>query len=172
VAAFESGLGDAVVLWAPHLYNGLAKGWKVAANTKLAGGAQPIVFVADKEFSDKNPELMAKFLRVYLRGINAIKKEGDKLLADYKRFYKDWAGMEMTDDMAKMDLVMHPVFAYDEQIKLFDPAKGKSQVEEWQLAILEFFTEQGRFKPEEKEKVLKTQYITDKFLKQVKQPVP
>lgn len=172
VAAFESGIGDAVVLWAPHLYNGLAKGWKVASNTKTAGGAQPIVIVADKEFADKNPEQIAKFLRVYLRGINAIKSEGVKLLADYKRFYKEWAGLEMTDEMAKMDLVMHPVFTYDEQLKLFDTAKGKSQVEEWQGAILDFFTEQGRFKPEEKEKVSKTPYITDKFLKLVKQPIP
>lgn len=172
VAAFESGIGDAVVLWAPHLYNGLNKGWKVASNTKTAGGAQPIVIVADREYADKNPEQISKFLRVYLRGINAIKKEGEKLLPDYKRFYKEWAGLEMTDEMARMDLVMHPVFTYEEQLKLFDSSKGKNQVEEWQLSILDFFTEQGRFKPEEKEKVLKTQYITDKFLKGVKMPIP
>ncbi len=53
------GIGDAVVLWAPHIYTGLGKGWKIAANTKTAGGAQPIVFIAEKEFTEKNPEVMA-----------------------------------------------------------------------------------------------------------------
>lgn len=80
--------------------------------------------------------------------------------------------MDMTDDMAKKDLVMHPIFNYEEQLKLFDSSKGPSTVQQWQSSILEFFTEQGRFKPEDKEKVLKTPYITDKFLKMVKQPIP
>jgi len=172
VAAFESGIGDAVVLWAPHLYTGLGKGWMVAGNTKTSGGAQPIVIIGEKEFCDKNPEIVAKFLRVYLRGINALKKDGVKLLPEYKRFYKEWAGLDMTDKMAEMDLTMHPVFNLEEQLKLFDASKGPSQVDQWQRAILDFFTAQGRFKPEEKEKVLKSNYITDKFLKQVKTPIP
>jgi ABC-type nitrate/sulfonate/bicarbonate transport system substrate-binding protein len=172
LAVFESGIGDAAVFWAPHLYTALAKGWTVAGNTKTCGGAQPIVIVGDKNYCDKNPETVAKFLRVYLRGINLLKKEGVNLLLDYKRFYKDWAGLEMTDEMAKLDIQMHPVFTYDEQLKLFDASKGPSTVEQWQLAILDFFTAQGKFKPEEKEKVLKVKYITDKFLKLVKQPTP
>ncbi|HYR02059.1 MAG TPA: ABC transporter substrate-binding protein [Syntrophobacteria bacterium] len=172
VAAFESGIGDAVVLWAPHLYTGLNKGWKVAGNTKTSGWAQPIVIIGEKEFCDKNPEIVAKFLRVYLRGINALKKEGVKLLPEYKKFYKDWAGLDMSDKMCELDITMHPLFTLEDQIKLFDASKGPSQVEIWQRAILDFFTAQGRFKPEEKEKVLKSNYITDKFLKQVKTPIP
>jgi NitT/TauT family transport system substrate-binding protein/sulfonate transport system substrate-binding protein len=172
VAAFESGVGDAVALWAPHLYDGLNKGWKIAADLKMCGVALPVVLIGEKEFCDKNPEMVAKFLRVFFRGVNHINREGDKLLPEYKRFYKEWAGMEMSDDMAKKDLVMHPIFTYEEQLKLFDSSKGPSTVQQWQSGILEFFTEQGRFKPEDREKVLKTPYITDKFLKMVKQPIP
>jgi len=172
VAAFEAGIGDAVVLWAPHIYTGLGKGWKIAANTKTAGGAQPIVFIAEKEFTEKNPEVMAKFLRVCMRVINQIKKDGEKLVPEYKRFFKDWAGMELTDESAKMDLLMHPVFTVEEQIKMFDDSAGPSNVHKWQQEILDFFTAQGRFKPEEKEKVMKSNYITGKFLKMVKTPIP
>lgn len=172
VAAFEAGIGDVVVLWAPHIYTGLGKGWKIAANTKTSGGAQPIVLIAEKEFSEKNPEIMAKFLRVYFRSINAIKKEGEKLVPEYKRFFKDWAGMDLSPESAKMDLLMHPVFTLEEQIKMFDTSAGPSDVQKWQQAILDFFTAQGRFKPEEKEKVMKSDYITGKFLKMVKTPIP
>ncbi len=172
VAAYESGVGDAVALWAPHLYTGMNKGWKIAGDIRSCGAALPITLIGDREFCDKNPEIVAKFLRIYFRGINMLRAEGDKILPEYKRFYKEWAGMEMDDDMARKDLTMHPVFTYDEQLKLFDNSKGESTVETWQKGILDFFTEQGKFKPEEKEKVLKSNYITDKFLKMVKQPIP
>jgi NitT/TauT family transport system substrate-binding protein/sulfonate transport system substrate-binding protein len=38
--------------------------------------------------------------------------------------------------------------------------------------IAEFFTAQGRFKPEELDKINKSGYVTDKFLKMVKTPIP
>jgi len=172
VLAFESGIGDAVVLWAPHLYTGLNKGWKVAGNTKTCGGAQPIVIIGEKEFCDKNPEIVARFLRVYLRGINALKKDGVKLLPEYRRFYKEWAGLDMSDRMCELDITMHPVFTLEEQLKLFDVSKGPSQVEQWLGPILDFFTARGKFKPEEKGKVLHSNCITNKFLKMVKSPIP
>jgi len=71
-----------------------------------------------------------------------------------------------------MDLLMHPVFTLEEQIKMFDDSAGPSNVHKWQQEILDFFTAQGRFKPEEKEKVMKSNYITGKFLKMVKTPIP
>ncbi len=174
VAAFEKGIGDMVVLWAPHMFTGMGKGWKVVSDVKAAGAALPIVLTGDKKFCDAHPDVVAKFLRIYFRGINVIKKEGVKILPEYKRFFKEWAGMDMSDAMLRQDFLMHPVFTYTEQLKLFaKPAKGgDSTVEAWQRAITEFFTEQGRFKPEERDKVLKTPYITDKFLKLVKQPIP
>jgi ABC-type nitrate/sulfonate/bicarbonate transport system substrate-binding protein len=171
VAAFESGIGDAVVLWAPHIYTGQAKGWKIISDIKGAGAALPIVLIGEKSFCEKNPELVAKFLHMYFRGINMLKREGVKLVPEYRRFLKEWAGMDITDEMARKDIEMHPVFTYEEQLKLFDNSKGPSQVERWETAIADFFTEQGKFKPAEKEKVLKTPYITDKYLKMVKQPI-
>jgi len=174
VAAFESGVGDMVVLWAPHQFTGMAKGWKIAGDVKTAGAALPLVLTGEKKFCDQNPQIVAKFLRIYLRGINLKNKEGNKLLPDYKRFYKEWAGMDLSDDMLKMDFEWSPVFNYAEQLKLFKkPAKGgDSTVESWQRIITESFTTLGRFKPEERDKALKTPYITDKFLKMVKQPIP
>jgi ABC-type nitrate/sulfonate/bicarbonate transport system substrate-binding protein len=169
--AFESGIGDAVVLWAPHLYTGLNKGWKVAGNTKNCGGVQPIVIIGEREFCDKNPEIVAKFLRVYLRGINELKKDGVKLLPEYRKFYKEWAGLDMSDRMCELDITMHPVFTYEEQCQLFDASKGPSQMEQWLGPILDFFTARGKVKPDERGKVLKSNCITDKFLKMVKSPI-
>jgi len=168
VAAFESGVGDAVVLWAPQMYTGMAKGWKVASDVKTAGGFIPIVLIGDKKFCDENPETVAKFLKVYFRGIDALKKDGVKLAPEYKKFLKTWAGMDMTDDQIKMDIQMHPVFTLDEQIKMFDASKGPSQIQKWQADLVKFFTSLGRLKAEEGEKLQAGSYINDKFLKMIK----
>lgn len=167
VAAFEKGIGDAVVLWAPQMYNGLKKGWKVASDVKKAGGFVPIVLIGDKEFCDKNPETVAKFLKIYFRGIDLIRKEGVKLAPDYSRFL-NWAGLRMTEEEAKMDLELHPVFTLQEQLKMFDSSNGPSQVQIWQKDLVKFFTDLGKLKPAEGEKLMTGFYITDKFLKMVK----
>ncbi len=167
VAAYEKGIGDAVVLWAPQMYNGMKKGWKIASDVKKAGGFVPIVIIAEKEFCDKNPEQVAKFLGVYFKGIDLIRKEGTKLSPDYSKFLR-WAGLKMTEEEAKMDLEMHPVFTLDEQIKMFDASKGTSQVAAWQKDLVTFFTELGRLKAEEGQKLQSGFYINDKFLKMVK----
>ncbi len=166
VAAFEKGIGDAVVLWAPQMYNGLKKGWKVASDVKTAGGFVPIVLIGDKEYCDKNPEEVARFLKVYFQGIDALRSEGVKLAPEYARFLK-WAGLNMTEDEAKMDLELHPVFTLQEQLKMFDASAGESQVQAWQKDLVKFFTELGKLKPAEGEKLLSGYYITDKFLKLV-----
>lgn len=166
VAAFEKGIGDAVVLWAPQMYNGLKKGWKVASDVKKAGGFVPIVLIGDKEYCDKNPEAVAKFLKVYFKGIDLLRKDGVKLSPDYTKFLK-WSGLNMTEDEAKMDLELHPVFTLEEQLKMFDSSKGESQVQAWQKDLVKFFTELGKLKPAEGEKLLTGYYITDKFLKMV-----
>lgn len=174
VAAFDSGIGDATVIWTPYMVTGIRKGWKVASNVKTAGSGAITILTGQKDFCDNNPEIVAKFLRVYLRGVKLIQNEGDKLLPDYKRFLKEWIGMELDDESLKIYFALHPVFNYEQQLALFKkPADGgDSPMEAIQRNLTETFTTLGRFKPEERDKALKTPYVTDKFLKMVKQPIP
>lgn len=174
MAAFEKGVGDAVVLWAPYTYTAESKGYKKISDLRMAGAALPITLIGEKEFCDKNPEVVAKFLRVYLRGVNYQRKHGShpEVVKLYQKFMKDWGGMDMSAEMAKKDIDDHPVWTLEEQLKLLDASKGESTAAMWQRLIAEFFTAQGRFKPEELEKVNKMGYVTDKFLKLVKTPIP
>ncbi|MBZ2171696.1 nitrate ABC transporter substrate-binding protein [Desulfovibrio sp. DS-1] len=166
LAAFEKGIGDAVVLWAPLLYNGLKKDWKVASDVRKAGGFVPIVLIGDKKFCDENPEVVARFLKIMFRGIDMLRQEGVGLTPEYTRFLK-WAGLQMAEDEARMDLLMHPVFTLEEQLRMFDASKGESQVQAWQKDLVKFFTGLGKLKPAEGEKLQPGLYITDKFLKMV-----
>ncbi|MCE5243869.1 MAG: ABC transporter substrate-binding protein [Desulfobacteraceae bacterium] len=173
VAAFEAGIGDIVSLWAPHMYTGLEKGWKVVGNIRHSGSALPLVLVGEPEFLEKNPETVAKFLQVFFRGIDMVKSTPvEKLVPDYKRFMQDYCGLEMSDAMCKLDIESHPVFSIDEQLKMFDNSNGPSVIEKWQMGVLDFFTSQGKLKKEDVAKVVDAKgvpnFVTDKYLKMAK----
>ena len=165
VAAFDSGKGDFVALWAPFMYTGLQKGWKVVASGDQVGANIPLLLVANKKFADEHPDMVVKFLDIYFQKIDEMKAKKGALAADYKAFLKDWAGMDMTLEDSKLDLEKHPVFTLEEQLKLMDSSKGPSEVHKWMEGIAVFFTDQGRFKAEERDKVLKSGFVNDKFLK-------
>ena len=154
VAAFDSGIGDFVCLWAPFTYTAVDKGWKEVANVDSANAAVPIVFIADRQFADKNPQVVAKFLRVMFRSINKLKEEGatPENVALFQKMYKDY-GMEYTADQAKKEIQTHPVYTIQEQLKMFDTAKGKSQTQGWELLIANFLHDNGRIKDAELAKI-------------------
>ncbi len=173
VAAFDSGIGDFVCLWAPFTYTAVDKGWKEVANVDSSNAAVPIVFIADKDFADKNPEVVAKFLRVMFRSIDKLKQEGatPENIALFQQMYKDY-GMEYTAEQAKKEIQTHPVYTLQQQLKMFDTSKGQSEVQRWELLIAEFLHNNGRLKDAEFDKVKKMDWITGKYLKMVKTPIP
>ncbi len=174
ISAFESGIGDFACLWAPFSYTAEEKGWKAVSDIDKCNAFLGLVLIGDKEFSDKNPEVVAKFLRMYLRGVNMLQKEGTspEMVKLYQEFLKDYCGLELSAQMAKTDLMAHPVYNLEEQLKLFDGSKGPSQAAVWQGMLAEFFASMGKLKPGELQKVSTSGYVTDKFLKQVKTPIP
>ncbi|MEW5722790.1 MAG: ABC transporter substrate-binding protein [Thermodesulfobacteriota bacterium] len=174
MAAFEKGIGDFACLWAPYTYQAEANGWIEVANVNKAGRALPISFIGDKDFCDKNPEVVAKWLRVMFRGINKLAEEGatEGNIKLFQRMYKEWAGMEYTYEQAKKDIEMHPVWKIEEQLKLFDTSKGESEAARWERLIAEWLHANGRLKDDELKKVSQGDWVTDKFLKMVEQPIP
>jgi NitT/TauT family transport system substrate-binding protein/sulfonate transport system substrate-binding protein len=172
LAAFTTGIGDGVGLWAPYMYRGEEQGWKVAATPKTCKQGLPIDIIADKKFADKNPEHVAKFIRIYLRTVNMLKSEPlESIVPEYRRFFLEWAGKEYSAEMALLDLQTHPVFNYKEQTALLDASKGPSAAQRWHTEIARFFTETGRITKDDLKKVENAAYCTDKFLKMVKTPI-
>jgi len=168
VAAFDSGEGDIVSLWAPFSMTGLSKGWKMAANAVQAGANIPLVWVTSKEFGDKNPEIVARFLKLYFQMIDRQKKETHQQAPMYQKFLKDWGGMDLSMDLVKLNIDLCPMYDLQENLKIFNDSKGPSIAYKQMSAIADFFTENKRLKPEERERVLKSPFITDKFLKMIK----
>lgn len=171
VGALSAGIGDGVALWSPHMLVGEEKGWKVAATPESCGAKLPIVLVAERNFADANPEIVAKFLRIYLRSVAMIRNEPvENIVPEYQRFFFEWVGKQYSAELARRDIESHPVFDLEEQLAIFDASSGKSTLQTWLGDIAHFFGAIGRITPEDVAKVEDARYATDKFLKLVKNP--
>lgn len=165
-----AGKVDALVLWAPDFYGGEEHGLKVAATSRSVGARQPILLIAHKNFAEREPETAAAFLRVYLRAVRMMREESvANLVASYKTFYREWAGKDMTDAEVIKDITIHPVFTLDDQLRLFDATRGRSEVQQWLDAIIRFQAGVGEGEAFVDERL---GMATGFFLKKVKRPIP
>ena len=167
---FLQGQGDAVVLWAPYTYMGEENGLKTAATSRTVNARQPILLFANKVFADKNPDKVAAFLRVYMRAVRMMREESvANLAADYKAYYKEWTGKELSDAEVLKDITTHPVFTLDDQIRLFDNEHAYSEVQVWLDSIIQFHAG-AAYTQTKADQMLKS--VTGNFLERVKRPVP
>ena len=166
LSAFTGGVGDAVALWAPLTYEAEAKGFKAVADSKDCGITQLVLLVANRRFADQHPEQVQAFLKMYMRGIEALRaKPAKELAADYDRFYKEWTGRDLTPEMAVADIQSHPVFTLDEQLAMFAPG---GSVQKALNEIVDFSISHGNFTPEQIDKMKGKTQVTARFLEAIK----
>ncbi len=169
IPAFEKGVGDAVALWAPFTYSAESRGWKLIANPSECDAVTTSMYVGDRAWCDKNPEVVAKFLRVHYRVVDVIRAGfTPELVKDYQKYMSDFCGIKMSDADAKMDLEKHPFWTYKETMAISDGSKGIPEAFQWQLNAAKFFTQMGRFNQAEYDSLSKSDSFTTKFLNLLK----
>jgi len=164
ISAVISNNGDVVGVWAPNTYT-----LKERANMDyLCSGADasaivPGALIVRPGFAQEKPELVAKFLAVYLRAIAWAKAHPEEAKAMLKAFDHE-AGVEISDAAVQAEFDLRPTFTLDEQIDLLDRKGGASQVDNWFSAIGAFMTEVGtiRRNPDV------GQYVDPKFMHMVR----
>lgn len=174
VPAFEKGIGDVVCLWAPFTFAAEARGWPTVGTMSDMDCPTVSSLVGDKDWCDKNPELVAKFLRVFFRTSDMLNTEGpsDRIVKEYQQYMNEFAGIRMSEKEARDDIIIHPRWSYEESLALLDGSKGTSQADTWQYDVSDFFAGIGRFSPAEVQKFKDAKINTDKFMKLVQLPIP
>lgn len=175
VPAFERGIGDLSFLWMPFTFAASAKGWPSAGNMADMGAPSVSAIVADAAWADANPDQVAKFMRMYFRGVNMLNEEGvsDRIVAEYIEYMNEFGGIRMSTEDAKADLnARQPRWTLEETLTLMDKSQGVSTAEQWQFDVADFFAEIGRFTPQEVKVYKDSNLNTDKFLKMIELPIP
>jgi sulfonate transport system substrate-binding protein len=166
LSAFLSGQGDVAQTWAPFNYMMEEKGMKVLSHGKDAGVVIPGGVVATKKFADEKPELVAKWLQGYMRGIDFMidnPRESAKHLGQY---YREKCGINLSDEVCLKEFELRPLFRVKQQLRMFERKDGKmSTVDKWMDDLAGYFVEVKKMeqKPDPKS------YITDRYMKMVDQ---
>jgi ABC-type nitrate/sulfonate/bicarbonate transport system substrate-binding protein len=168
VAAFEAGQGDILAVWAPFGYQAEGKGWFKISSGRRVGAVITTVCVASKKLAEEHPEVVAKWLKLYMRGVREMKTNPRGCKEVLKAFNKEH-GIELSDRAIRQDIELRGWFDTREQLALFakDSASGRSKIEQWYSDLTDYFVSQGRITPDERDRFLRSGFITDRFLKMV-----
>lgn len=146
ISAFATGTGKVAALWAPNTYTLESRaGAAVLCSGKEAGAVVPGALVVRKAFAKAHPDTVAKFLAVYLRGVNYIrhhKKESIAMMAD---FYAQ-SGVELAEAYLAREIETRPMFTLPEQLGIFAKPSGASTVEGWFDGLGDYMTATGTLK--------------------------
>lgn len=157
IAAFESGEGDYLVLWAPFLYTGLEKGWQEVANAEQVGSTCLMLWVADPKMAKENPDAIASMLAMMSEGADKFNKEGTDLAGDISSFFTDWAAMQVSEEQAALDIEAHDIPSLEDQL---DMLKSGELLEAMQKSA-DYFVSQGQYTADEKQQLEDKGYCID-----------
>jgi ABC-type nitrate/sulfonate/bicarbonate transport system substrate-binding protein len=165
VAAFASGQGDILQMWAPFSYIAESRGWKKVSSGARAGAMIPGAIIVRKEFAEKNPEQVVQWLEIYMNQVAKMKGDHKWGTERLHKYFNDYCGMELSKELVAKEFELRPLFLPKEQTTLLtDPNKAKA----WMTAIAQFFVDQGRISKEEMDRYVKNNcFIEPKFMEAV-----
>jgi ABC-type nitrate/sulfonate/bicarbonate transport system substrate-binding protein len=165
VAAFASGQGDILQMWAPFSYIAESRGWKKVSSGARAGVMIPGAIIVRKEFAEKNPEQVTQWLNLYMQMVAKMKTDPKWGTERLHKYFNEYAGVELSKEFVAKEFELRPLYTPDEQVGLLtDPDKAKA----WMTAIAQFFVDQGRISKEEMDRYVKNNcFIDPKFMESV-----
>jgi ABC-type nitrate/sulfonate/bicarbonate transport system substrate-binding protein len=165
VAAFASGQGDILQMWAPFSYIAESRGWKKVSSGARAGVMIPGAIIVRKEYAEKNPDQVVAWLDQYMQMVAKMKTDRPWATERLHKYFNEYAGVELSKEFVAKEFELRPLFTPDEQIGLLtNPEKTKA----WMTAIAQFFVDQGRISKEEMDRYVKNNcFIDPKFMEAV-----
>lgn len=143
ISAFATGTGKLAGLWAPNIYTLEARaGAQLLCSGQDAGAIVPGALIARRDYAEANPEMVAKFLAVFLRGVNYIRANNDESVDMMADFYA-LTGVELPKKFLQREIDTRPMFNLGEQLEIMDKADGASTVEEWFGGLGGYMTSTG-----------------------------
>lgn len=143
ISAFATGTGKVAGLWAPNIYTLEARANSVVlCSGEDAGAIVPGALIARRDYAEANPEMVAKFLAVYLRGVNFIRNNKEEAVDMMDDFYA-LTGVELEDKYLEREIDSRPMFTLDEQLEILAREGAASKAEEWFNGLGTYMTSTG-----------------------------
>lgn len=163
ISAYASNEGRLAAVWAPNSYTLEDRiEAKPVCTGKDANAIVPSNIVARGEYLKENPEAVARFLAVFLRGIAWSRSHRAEAASMLAKYYDD-AGVNISEARIKAEFDLRPTFTLNEQLKLMDRASGASTADGWFKGLGAFLQSVGTVRQAPDPKT----FLTDDSLKRV-----
>lgn len=154
---FKANKGDGVGLWGHYSVQARKEGWIPASSATAVGYRVPIVIAASEKAMKEMPDVVKKVVKVYYKASTwqlANPEEAAQIMEDYH----SEQGFKLSKEDALQMIKVRPQPSLDEQYQLFQ----QGQLAKMAREQFDFFVSQGRYKPEEWDKISK--YINPSVL--------
>jgi ABC-type nitrate/sulfonate/bicarbonate transport system substrate-binding protein len=141
LSAFSTGEGRIAGLWAPNIYTAEERMNAVPlCSGKDADAIVPGNVIVRDEFLRANPDMVARYLAVFLRGIAFMKANRDATIQAMGRFYQA-GGVTVSEAALRAEIDRRPIFGLEEQLQLMSRASGPSQADRWYEGLSAFLAQ-------------------------------
>jgi NitT/TauT family transport system substrate-binding protein len=160
-AAVTSGRYDLSEVWAPNTYIlESTLGAKIICTGHDVGLPITSNLFVVPSYAKDHPDVVAKFLAVYLRAIAWERKHPKEAQQYLGEFFKS-VGVNVPEQYLPRELGDRPAYTLPEQLKIFSAgADGKSDAQKWSDDVAEFMKSVGVINKVPDSKA----YVTEKFL--------
>ena len=149
LAAMSSNNADAGGLWAPNTYTAEEKaGAKYLCSGKDTGTVIPGNLVVRADWAKENPQLVARFLAVYLRAQRVLAANRKDAVAMMKKHYET-GGVNISEAAMNKEFDTRPTFDLAGQLAMFNRGAQPSRGDNAMNAIATFMKEVGSLRADE-----------------------
>jgi NitT/TauT family transport system substrate-binding protein len=163
LSAFSTGEGRIAGLWAPNIYTAEERMNAVPlCSGRDANAIVPGNVIVREEFLRANPDMVARYLAVFLRGIAFMKSNRDGTLQAMNRFYQA-GGVTVSEAALRAEMDRRPIFGLEEQLQMMSRANGPSQADLWYAGLSAFLAQVGTVQ----NPPAPSAYLTDDVLRRI-----
>jgi NitT/TauT family transport system substrate-binding protein len=129
---------------------------------KDADAIVPGNVIVREEFLRANPDMAARYLAVFLRGIAFMKANREQTIQAMGRFYQA-GGVTVSEAALNAEIDRRPIFGLEEQIQLMARSGGPSQADRWYEGLSAFLAQVGTVQ----NPPAPSAYLTDEVLRRI-----
>ncbi len=152
ITAFKSGSGDLVQANASFYFTAEDEGWVPVTTGETLGIYNPSLIVASDKIIEEKPEVVEKWLRAYMKGVQWIKDNPEEAAKVFVEFCEENGVATDEENALKfMEIQVTKIPGPEEQVAYFQPAEsGEGTVLQQDLAVLmESYVSMGNYTQED-----------------------
>ena len=162
-AAFKSGQGDIVALWAPQSYTAQDEGWVMASSGVASGETMPTVFVASQKAIDENWDAVYAWLKTWFEVADKYRDDTETQAKDLLQMQLD-NGIDTDEAQATRFVEERPLPSLESNVEWFKGEEGSRPCYEAVYKIVQFFVDQGTYTEDDLQRLKDNHFIDSEFI--------